>query len=348
MKRWIIFLCIGAIVYIPLVPAKQHAEFALIPDWVVGTQDNPSRVAPTDSLVPFRNETEFGYVTTDGALFSVDTIFHNVALNSSGYVNYSSIGTELVFQSPVGTIEAMLPTRGYAHFFRGRLFVLATNASRIEEWSTGGELIWERDFGSLITSIDVRAAASVVGLLDGRVQVQDAAGNIDFEETLSGSHINAVYGCALGNDERTLAVVHGLSPQKLSVFERRENQFIPIQTVVLENEFRRVRMMFFAPGDEYVFLEDRDGIVAFAIYDNQFVHISLRGKIVDFGTVETDRVLWIASETDTRCELVYVTEMGVPVFADTFRSNFVEATQIDARHILGVESHVGALTVSAE
>ena len=171
------------------------------------------------SAVPFELEDTFGYVTEVGDLLHMERKLYGVAIDSDGFINYSSVSDNLVFHDVSGRVVDTFEVRGYPVFHDGRFFILSTNRSEISEMGDSGRVLWKNEYSSIITDFDSKNGRLAIALLDGRVLIIDAAGDVINSMNLQGSRIRAVYGCELSADGYRLAVIHGLDPQILSVFD---------------------------------------------------------------------------------------------------------------------------------
>jgi hypothetical protein len=321
MKTLVLLLCAVVFVYIPLSPERRHREITLDRVWSidpVAAANSPTASRSSENgdttMVPFRIADGFGYVAADGSHSYFGEVSFDVTIARTGFVNYSSLGTNLVVQAPDGTVIASLPTRGYPMFLGDRLFVVATNRSRIEEWTVDGDLVWTRDFAALVTSFDANGSSLIVGLLDGTVLLVDGDGNARFQKRFSGSRVEVIYGCTVSVDGTFLAVIHGLDPQWLTVMGYREGQYEVIETVELANEFRRNRPVYLSPDAGVVYVGDLTGLSVYHIEAGTSSAIALPGDLDHYGAFDNQPFNWFSFASDERTMLAITTFDGRLVF----------------------------------
>jgi len=342
MKKTIPVIVVGVLLYAVLFAPELDSELTVSRGWAFDPEAADRSADAEGTAIPFRTATRLGYTTVDGSVTYEELVLSDVALGQSGFVNYTSLGSDMVVQRPDGSVESPLDTRGYPLILDDRLFVFATNRSRIEEWSFAGALIWSRDYGALVTAFDARGSYAIAGLLDGTVQVYDARGDIDYDDRLDDARISVVYGCTVADDGSTFVAVHGLDPQVLSVYRRSDSRYALVGTVELDEQYRRNRMVFLSPDGNTVLIEGIDRVWVYRIARELLSSFPLSGSITDVQTFED--VLWITSLAEDRtAHVALASHQGIPYSQDQFDSGQVTTRRFGRSVVIGSDQTVGGI-----
>jgi hypothetical protein len=231
-------------------------------------------------IVHFHSGSLFGYITTAGEILFVDTLLYHAALSDTMFINCSNIPSNLVARDTGGRIAFSIETSGYPVFFRNRFFVISPHRNKLAEYDDSGSLLWERSFISPITCWDVQRNNLVVGLLNGSVMVIDKDGENIFTFTPTGSEQQIVYGCTLSSDEKTLALITGLHPQRIILLQRRDKEFKPVYTKILEKEYRRTVYMYLEKEKQILYFEGEEGVHYLDIDTKQLQSLPVMGRLV--------------------------------------------------------------------
>lgn len=280
MKRALLFALFFTIVYILVFAAPLKKQPVFTPQWVQNLTD-PSKTAGPQSneTVGFRIGDVFGYVTPEGAIKYLDTAQFNVAMSGARFINYSSVSKNLVVKDNSGRITMTVASRGYPIFMAGRFFTIDTDRMAISELDNQGNVLWSRDFGSLITSIEANSTNTVVGLLSGSVVVLDKRGDVTYSYSPGGSRIAAIYGCAISSDGTYIAVVSGLEPQRFVLLHRDASGYRPRRIVDLKHELRRQVLLHFYPKIPYVYVESSGAVDYFALGGSASGAVKVDGQV---------------------------------------------------------------------
>lgn len=280
MKRTLLFALFFSVVYILVFSSPLKKEAAFIPQWVQNLAD-PSRIAGLKSseTVGFRIGDIFGYVTPHGAVKYLDTAQFNVAMSDGRFINFSSVSKTLVEKDSSGRIRLTVASRGYPILLAGRFFVIDTNRVAISELDSQGTVLWSREFGSVITSMEANSSIMVIGLLKGSLVVLDRRGGVAYTYEPGGSRIPAIYGCAVSADGQYIAVVSGLDPQKFILLRRDASGYRPRRVVDLRGELRRQVLIHFYPNVPYVYIEADGAIDYFALRGAASGEIKVGGRV---------------------------------------------------------------------
>ncbi len=297
MKRSLAFGLLFTAAYILIFSSPLKKEPILTPVWVQNLS-RPTKIANSTNgnTVGFRIGDVFGYATPDGAIKYLDTTQFNVAMADKRFINYSSVSKSLVEKNTAGRITQTIDSRGYPIFMDGRSFVINTDRTALTELDSEGSEVWSRDFGSLITSMDVSSALTVVGLLNGSVVVVTKDGRIEYRYTPGGSKVSVVYGCAISSDGEYVALVSGLDPQKFILLARDKNGYRPRMVVDLAVPVHHQVHLHFFPNNPYVYVESPGAINYFGTDGHISGFIPVSGAVSTISAAN-DSLVFAVSKT---------------------------------------------------
>lgn len=280
MKRTLLLALFFTVVYILVFSSPLKKQPAFAPQWIQNLT-NPSKVAglTSNETVGFRIGDVFGYVTPEGAMKYLDTAQFNVAMSEGRFINYSSVSKNLVEKDSSGRITLTVASRGYPILMAGRFFVIDTDRMAISELDSQGAVLWNREFGSLVTSMEANSSSVVVGLLNGSLVVLNKRGDKTFSYTPGGSRIPVVYGCAISADGQYIAVVSGLDPQKFILLQRDASGYRPRRVVDLNRELRQQVLIHFFPNIPYVYVESSGAVDYFALRGEASGVVQVDGRV---------------------------------------------------------------------
>jgi len=339
MKRAILLAIIGSVLYIPLFSTRLGVELSFQPVWSADPAGGPDP-GESHTLYPYHSGSLFGFVGDDGRIAFHDRVIDSVAMSASGFINYSTVGISLLLQDSRGSVQNVLDTRGYPQFIGNRLYVISTNRTRLEEWSLDGDRLWTHEFASLITAIDSAAGWTVVGQLDGRMQLFDAEGNIAHEQMFENSKTHIVYGVGISDAADTIAIVHGLGPQNLTLLRNGESGYAEVFSIELDEAFRENRLVY--ASTEYVHLEARDSILSISISDGVTAHAArLPGRMIDFGSAaELD---WFAATGDDTIHLSFTAHSGATFALSAAKSGGIKVIADGSSILVSTDDNIGRI-----
>jgi hypothetical protein len=124
---------------------------------------------------------------------------------------------------------------------------------------------WEREFGSIVTAAAVSQNLSAWGLLDGRVFLLDRDGSIVrvIDPKLEGvdSSYPCIYALALSDQGEALAVLFGILPQQVLVYERSSGFYSLSYSKPLMKDLRSTQSATFSRDGKSLLIKTADGLV---------------------------------------------------------------------------------------
>ncbi len=303
---------IAVAVYVLLGSYTVQPGAAYIQDWSleVASAEVQEEPGETDGAwIPFRVRDYFGYVQGDGKLLLRNPVRWNVALTAETFCNYSRQGNNLVIRDPRRNYLYPLNMDGYPIARNGAYYVLSPDLTGLTAFSSTGEFGFSREFSSLITSLDANETAVGIGLLNGSVELFNQDGSYRVGVRPETSRINVVYGTALSNDSKYLAMVHGIDSQYLSLYALNGANFRLLAQRELTEPTRSQTPVGFSRNGEFLLCKDGARVLVLSTEDTTREYVlPFDGQLVDFeflpeleavyllSTVDGDAVLSIYSE----------------------------------------------------
>lgn len=214
------------LVYLILFPRTLPAEFTLVPN-----QALPLAESRTDKLSPggqfFILGGWEGYWNEQGELGRVQPLRAHATASGDRIAWYDAPRNQVVVEGLKGTLFTV-PGEQYPLWIRGRLFTLDENRMGIKALNAQGRALWTKQFSSLITAVDSTDRLTVVGTLDGRVQMFGPQGEPAGGFQPGGSRLPVVYNVSIAPQDGAVLVLAGVDPKRFLVLERGGNDFRPV------------------------------------------------------------------------------------------------------------------------
>ncbi|MCE5255563.1 MAG: hypothetical protein LLF89_01800 [Spirochaetaceae bacterium] len=220
-----------------------------------------------------------GFALDDGRLLQADSMNHCIW--------FSNIKDKRSVRIPVEGIPSIIGSR---------MFILRNDQMAAGEIDSNGKLLWSREFGSILTASSVAGKVSLWGFLDGSVEILDEKGALALRLESNSfdvhSEYRGVYGAAIAVDGDSLALLYGLGPQYMLVYEKKNGSYHLVHSRKLEEEKRYSQPLLYSLDGESLLAASGDGLV---YYDRKKKKSSL---------VAVRRALFASA--DSRCKLVCV------------------------------------------
>lgn len=228
-RRVLAFSLVGVVfvlVYLLLFPRALPREFTLLPETATPLAGlaSPNLDAGGSFFVLGNWE---GYWNAAGELQRSQPRRAQATASGESLAWYDPDHDQVVVEGLKGT-RFTLPGEKYPTWARGRLFTLDENRLGVKAFDSEGRLQWNKQFSSLITALDTSANLTVVGTLDGRVQIFNARGESVGGFQPGGSRISVVYNVAVAPQDGAILVLAGVEPKRFLVLERGGSEFRPV------------------------------------------------------------------------------------------------------------------------
>ncbi|GEM_PF-3015399 len=292
---------------------------------------------------PFRGENRFGYIRSDGTVKQDEAIAYGVTVADTHYVAYDRAPQELVVRAPGGGALATLPKSGYPVAAENRVYVLdpAQDGITAYELNSGTRELWSRRFSSPLTDLDAASGALLVGLLDGTAQYINADGEalqlgLEHEGGLE-SEVEVVYAVALSNGAGTLALLAGLRPQRLLVYELNEDGgFELLHQRTLEHARRGPSLLRFAPEGDRLVYEHGEVLTELSLRNFEHAELGLPAAVGSLALGAPDRPSAFVVHGDEMSEFLMLAPNRSTIMQSRLSEEDTFVVGGDECHLLGI------------
>jgi hypothetical protein len=214
------------VLYVVLFPRPLPAEFTLVPSQALPlTEVKADKLSPGGSFFVLGGWE--GYWNTQGDLERVTARRAQSTAFGDKIAWYDATKGQLVVEGPQGMLFTV-PGEQYPVWSAGRLFTVDENRMGLKAYSSEGRLQWSKHFASLVTAFDTSSNLTVVGTLDGRVQIFGPTGAPSGGFQPGGSRLSVIYNVAVAPRDGAILVLAGLDPKRFLVLERGGSEFRPV------------------------------------------------------------------------------------------------------------------------
>ena len=314
-----------------------------------GRSDASQRPDASQRLAAFQLGDIFGYVGPSGRLVHVEKTLFRVALSEAGFVNYTRIGSDWVLRDPAGERLFSFAGRGYpmASGDGARVFVVKTDLTGLQEVDRSGEVLWNRDFPSMLTSVSIEGDHLLAGLMDGSLELLDRTGAAVFTHATSGSRIPVILAAAVSSDGSRLACLCGIDPQVLTVLGKKGASFAETSRTLLSAEFRKEVRLLFSPDSRYLVLEG-DGAAGLADPGSRELSWTpLGGSLTGVSFLGRARAAALLARGESSWRLTIAAPLSSVLCAASFRATAAFLGSVDGQILLGIDGRLLRVDVEA-
>lgn len=281
MKQRGVFL-IGLIIitcYYFIFPRESGRELVVSPDALLSLEKPEITVAPSPGqTLAIHNGRRAGFISMDHELINLYTS-EKMAVDDRWLAISGLNGLEI--QEPDGRLISRIDNSAFPISRNGNLFLYQDVFGILSKIDPGsGQTLWEKEYISPLTVIDARMGRTLVGLLDGSVQLIDDSGANLLDYRPGGSRVEAIYGGTLSSDGTKIALITGLDPQRFILLEERKNGFRPVTHHNTETDFRRSVSMGFVRNNQQVLYESGDFVAAVDVNGYEIKSLELSGRLL--------------------------------------------------------------------
>lgn len=302
--------CLFVILYLILFPRPLPPEFTLVPESAsVLTDKKADRLSRGGSYFLLGNRE--GYWSQAGTLEQVQPRRPQAAVSGDRLAWFDSAQDRLVVEGPSGTLFTVAK-ESFPFWKAGRLFTMEENRLGLAALDNQGRTLWKKRFTSLVTSVDTTGTLTVVGTLDGRVQVLGPDGNVSGGFQPGGSRLPVVYNVALAPNDGTILVLAGVDPKRFLVLERGGADFRPVfHKPLKEASPWPTPLGFLNQGSLAYYENDRGLAVLNPRAPDREVVIASAGKPLLVEALPGDHLLAFVEKTSGRTSLRVASVTGV-------------------------------------
>ncbi len=325
------------LVYVAFFGRIVFPEFSLKPGWVRQFDGSGVRTeGDFKQSIPCRFSGYFGYFLPDGTILYSGKTLYGTAVDTRGFVNYSSINSGLLVRYPDGSVRGIIGLSGYPLFRGGERFMLSADENTLTFLDEQDQPRWHITFNSLITAVSVADGYVLTGTLNDGAVLLDTEGKKLFAYTPKAGRINIVYGVRVSPAGKNLLIVSGIDPQVVTLFKRHDNEYRREYSLRLGTALRHPVMSVFSRDGKTALIERENSIMLLDIPGRNLVTIPLGGTLYSFIPGDSRRLLYTASGADGVTDFAAFTQAGMKVFSFSLSGNrpFMEA--VDSSLYVGI------------
>lgn len=228
-RRALVFSLVGVVfvlVYLLLFPRTLPREFTLLPEAATPLTGLAATNLDAEGSFFVLGNWE-GYWNASGEVQRSQPRRAQATASGEAVAWYDAAHDQVVVEGRKGE-RFTLPGEKYPTWARGRLFTLDENRLGLKAFDSEGRLLWTKQFASLITALDTSSNLTVIGTLDGRVQIFNAKGESLGGFQPGGSRLPVVYNVAVAPQDGAILVLAGVEPKRFLVLERGGSEFRPV------------------------------------------------------------------------------------------------------------------------
>ncbi len=300
MKQRGVFL-IGLIlitVYYFLFPRGSGKELVIVPDSLTSLESpEQSGIISSASVMVIRSGGKAGFLNNSHELFSLFSS-NRMAVDNKWIAVSGENGLDLM--EPDGRLIARIPDFSFPVSRNGNLYTYGSGAGILSKINPdNGRILWRREYISTVTVLDGRMGRTLVGLLDGRLELIDDSGEVLLRYRPGGSRVEAIYGGALSGDGTTIALISGLEPQRFILLDERKNGFRPVTHHNTDTDFRRYVSIGFIRNDKQVIYEGNRSVMTMNLSGYGVQSMELSGRLTGWtDNPETDTLLLLGRNNE--------------------------------------------------
>ena len=212
--------------YLLLFPRPLPAEFTLVPSQAFPLGESKAdRLTSGGSFFVLGNWE--GYWNAQGQLERVSARRPQATASGERMAWYDSTKGQVAVEGPQGLLFT-IPGEQFPVWASQRLFTVDENRLGLKAYTANGHLQWAKHFSSILTAFDTSTNLTVVGTLDGKVQVFGSLGNSIGGFQPGGSRLSVIYNVAVAPHDKAILVLAGIDPKRFLVLERGGSEFRPV------------------------------------------------------------------------------------------------------------------------
>jgi len=246
------------LLYLVLFPRTLPAEFTIVPAQAVPLVDTKSDHLTAGGSFFVLGGWE-GYWNAQGQLERAQLRRPQATASGDKVAWYDASKTQVVVEGPQGPLFT-IPGEQYPVWASGRLFTVDENRLGLKAYNPQGRLLWAKHFASLMTAFDTSTNLTVVGTLDGKVQVFGSTGNPAGGFQPGGSRLPVIYNVAIAPHDGAILVLAGVDPKRFLVLERGGAEFRPVFHKALKESRPWPTPLGFLSGGSMAYYETEKGL----------------------------------------------------------------------------------------
>ncbi len=225
-------------------------------------------------LVPFIGDSMLGYLDAAAGKLYAKPYQERAVIDARGWITYDRLATNVQLYGTDGKGKA-LQAFAYPWFKASWRILVRADQMGIARIDEEGRILWEKEFSMPITALDASSFVLAIGLLDGSLYILDTQGKSVFLSQEDFHEVRTVYGVAVSDDSKYVAVLKGLSPQKIETYRRSASSYVKISESSLRPESVLQASMAFAEDDSHVILARGNQLLYYNVKANYIKQIEV-------------------------------------------------------------------------
>jgi hypothetical protein len=294
----------------------------------------------------FRLGEHQGYWSEDGTLLQSLPLKPQMVTDGQRFAWYDSVGEQIVVEGIKGVLFQVKDQK-YPYWSGGRLFALDENRLALTALGAAGQTLWTKHFSSLISAVDANSEHTVVGTLDGKVQVFDLKGNSAGPFVPGGSRVPVIFNVAISRDGQRLLVLAGIDPKRFLLLEKGGGDFRPVFHKSLTENKPWPTWLGFLDEGQLSFHEVEEAVIINQISNGaQESLLPFKGHLEDLHFLSAKKLILLLTNDKDKQSLVVDSLEGRPVLKVTFLAREVLLRTSGDTFLLGVDQSLLTMKLS--
>ena len=333
--------------YFFIFPRQSGRELVISPIGLVSLESGgDSTVMDTSSLLALKSNDLAGFFDRERRLVSLYSS-ERMAVDDR-WIAVSEPDSVRILD-PDGRLRSRIAVRAYPISRNGHLYLYNGSAGRLKRVDpSNGRVMWTKEYLASVTVLDGRQNRTLVGLLDGRIEVISEDGDVELEYRPGGSRVEAVYGGALSESGSSVALITGLDPQRFILMEERKNGFRPISHHDTQTDFRRSVPVQFVRGGRQVLYEASASIASFDVESGLISSINFPGTPVAWEDSSSTGALIVAGRQEGSVGLRMLSRYDRVLYEAALPSSTTDLRLDDDEILIVGDRYVGILEMTVQ
>ena len=332
--------------YTILFPQKLRPELTVVPRQAQQLVETKASPTPGGSFF-LLGDWEV-YWSAAGDLQRVTARRPQEAVSSSQIAWYDAPHNQVVVEGLSGPVFTLAGEQ-FPYWSHERLYTIDANRLGLKAWTAAGKLLWSKQTSSLITAMDSTPSLTVLGTLDGKVQILNAKGDSAGGFQPGGSRLPVVYNVAAAPSSQSVLVLAGVDPKRFLVLEKGGSDFRPVFHKPLRESRPWPTPLGFLNEGALAYYENENGL---AVLDPQNpgreTVIALSGHLAALDTLAGGRLAAFVQTDGSHASLRVASLTGTPVLALPFDAHEVLLRRQGGTLLLGADQTVLTLEVKIQ
>ncbi|MCQ2604423.1 MAG: hypothetical protein MJ215_05210 [Spirochaetia bacterium] len=300
------------ILYSILFPVHEGTDYSVSPLHQVSASHGDS-----DDILAFRYGGQIGYADASGGIVYSEPVRDHIVFNDHFFINMNDGDPSMTIRNNYGNIVNTISTDGVPRMTSNSLFVMKNGGKVLRQIDMTGAEISRYTSLSPVTALETSDYDIIGGFLDGKLAVKNLRENsFSILSCDTDSKYDIIYSASISDDSRYIAVVAGLYPRYLLLFQKKQEEYRPVARYILSDSVRKSVFMKFT--DSALFYEDEDGLTSVSLKTQKRSLLGFQGDLMAVSCEnDTDYISVISRNGDDMFLNIYLKNGGL-----LFRGNY--------------------------